>query len=68
MLDIIYAAEMQFRLDSAQLARELKDLAAIRERSASGHEPARGILEPSVRAARTWPRPIGVAHPQPACT
>ncbi|GAA2010487.1 hypothetical protein [Microbacterium ulmi] len=66
MLDIIYAAETQFRLDSAQLDRDIARRVAIRDRFASEADDVSARRAPA-RAARTWPRPIGLAHAEPVC-
>ena len=57
MLSTVFAAEAQFRLDSAARAREHAILGSIRERS----EPLtpQGRM-PAPRMAVSWPRPIGV--------
>lgn len=68
MLSTFYAAETQFRLESDVLDRELARVALQRERAdeRSAHRVARRARR-AVRRAAGWPRPIGVAHPQPAC-
>lgn len=78
MFTTVYAAETQFRLDSAQRDRELAHLALIRERVAALAErpsprASRGPVAVAPRAGtpspRAWARPIRLtaAHPQPAC-
>jgi len=61
MLSTVFAAEAQFRLDSASRAREHAILGSIREHDEAITALAAAARTPiAVRRAVTWPRPIGV--------
>jgi hypothetical protein len=60
MLNVIHAAEVQFRHDALRRDRELQILAGIAER-ATEHVPTPRRLAPAPqpgRARTAWPRPI----------
>lgn len=58
MLSLIYAAEVQYRHDSAALVRENDLLARIAERAMVADEP---LHVPALRLRAAWPRPIHAA-------
>lgn len=64
MLSTVTAAELQFRVDTAERDRERSILAAIRSRQAA----VAATVHPAAPAARrrpaAWPRPIAT---QPVC-
>jgi len=69
MLSTVTAAELQFRVDTAERDRERSLLAAIRERRAGSRaafaaRAARPAVAPTARRVAGWPRPIA---PQPVC-
>ena len=66
MLSTVTAAELQFRVDTAERDRERSLLAAIRERRAGSRAAfaARAAVASPARRVAGWPRPIA---PQPVC-
>ena len=61
MLSTVFAAEVQFRHDSASQARELAILESIRDHRAEHAGPSRTKARLAPRRVVAWPRPIG-AH------
>lgn len=59
MLSIVHTAEVRFRHESSIRDRELAILASIRDRQSRVADEQIGTTR-VVRAAFTWPRPIGV--------